>query len=321
MWGAVGLAVVATAVAGPGGAAVARAAQCREVTHELGTACVPKSPKRVVVLDPLTTLPTLIDLGVPVVGSMDVFAGKRFPSYLEGNKAAEKATPVGEALAVNLELVAAARPDLVIGSTQVASKDYDKLSGIAPTVVTKWAYYEHDWQDVVRQIGAVVGKPKAVEKQLAKLDKREAALRRTFTARGEPFELSRVDVYSGMPLYYKWDCLWFGQVLGAVGITQPAAQDAQCTPSDARSSVGFVSPEQFALLDGDAIYAYQQAAGDPSADDPLPALEANPLWKTLQAVKDGRVVVVDDAWGLGASVRAANSILDDLEDQAGTSAK
>src|SRR5262245_49501622 len=68
-------------------AATSTAAPCRKITHQLGTACVPANPQRIVALDSLTVLPTLLDLNAPVVGATAQYAtGNRFPTYIDTAK-------------------------------------------------------------------------------------------------------------------------------------------------------------------------------------------------------------------------------------------
>jgi iron complex transport system substrate-binding protein len=296
------------------GTAHPAAAACREVQHELGTACIPASPQRIVTLDPLTALPTLLDLGAPVVGSTSVYAaGTLFPQYIEPNKV-QGITTLGTSRQPDLEKVALARPDLIVGWAHVIQPVQAQLEAIAPTVATNYSFYNSGWRDDVLFIADLVGKREEVAGQLAELDRRSAALRPRLTVEGRPLQLSRVDVFQGQALYYRFACTWFGEVLARAGVEQPAAQQGQCTNNDSSSVFVYVSNEQFQVLDGDAIVTYvqPQSAADAAAD-PLTVLAQNPLWGGLKAARNGRAFAFGDAWGLGASVRAANVILDDLE--------
>jgi ABC-type Fe2+-enterobactin transport system substrate-binding protein len=61
-------------------------------------------------------------------------------------------------LDVDLEAVAAAAPDLIIGSAKggdSSAEVYDQLSAIAPTVLLR--YDDQTWQDVTTEIGAATG--------------------------------------------------------------------------------------------------------------------------------------------------------------------
>lgn len=290
-------------------------AGCRQIEHVAGTSCVPADPQRIVTLDPLMALPTLLDVGAPVVGSLSVYsAGDPFPSYIDP-VLLEEVDAVGAMQTPNVEAIAAARPDLIIGDTSVVGPIYDQLSEVAPTVVTNYSFYRSDWREDVRLVAEAAGRSAAVEEQLAALDDRIAEVAAGLEAAG-PHELTRVDVFEGSPLYYRFSCTFFGEVLMSAGISQPAAQGPdECTDGDSDSVFVFVSLEELEVLDADAIVAYQQQSGDEDVGaDPLAALSDSPVWNALGAVQDGRVHVLGDAWGLGASIGAAHAILDDVQD-------
>ncbi|MGH2586212.1 MAG: ABC transporter substrate-binding protein, partial [Dehalococcoidia bacterium] len=250
----------------------------------------------------------------PVVASTTVYAtGALFPSYMEPGQV-QQIAPLGASRQPDLEKVALARPDLIVGWDYVIQPVQAQLEAIAPTVATKFSFYNGNWRDDVLFIADLVGKREEAVRQLAELDRRSAALRPRLMVDGRPMQLSRVDVNQGRALYYRFACTWFGEVLTRTGIQQPVAQQGDCTNNDPTSTVVSVSNEQLQVLDGDAIVTYvqPQSAADAAAN-PLTVLAQNPLWGSLKAARNGRTFAFGDAWGLGASIRAANVILDDLE--------
>jgi iron complex transport system substrate-binding protein len=305
--------VDATAAMVATGAPAAETA-CRTIQHELGTACIPANPQRIVTLDPLTALPTLLDLGAPVVASASVYpTGTLFQSYLDP-AAVQRLTVVGSSTQPALEKILLAKPDLIIGWARTIQPIQSQLEEIAPVVATKYTFYNSGWRDDVLFIADLVGKRDEAARQFAELDRRSDALRSKLMIDGRPLRLSRIDRYQGQALYYRFACVWFGEVLARVGVEQPPAQSGDCTNGDPRSTIVYVSNEQFPVLDGDAIVTYvqPQSAADAAAN-PLTVLGQNPLWNSLKAVRDGRTFAFGDAWGLGASIKAANVMLDDLE--------
>lgn len=286
---------------------------CREIVHELGTACVPAHPQRIVVLDTLLALPTLVDAGAPIVGSLSVYdVGDPFPAFVDPT-ATDGIEIVGSLQTPNIEKIAALDPDLIIGASIVIEPIQQQLEALAPVVATQYAFYVPTWRDDARLVGDAAGVLPQVEASLAELDTRIAEVRAAVEAAGSP-TLTRVDVFTGQPLYYEFACTAFGEVLLSVGIHQPEAQVADCTPDDYQSVLKYPSLEQLDVLDADVIVAYQQQAGTSDVGaDPVAVLSASPLWATLRAVQAGDVHVVGDAWGLGASVPAFLAMLDDVQ--------
>lgn len=287
---------------------------CREIEHAAGVSCVPVDPQRIVALDPLTVLPTLLALDAPVVATVSTYEfGEPFVDYLDP-ASYEGLDLVGSfSLEPNFELIAAAEPDLIIASASRVGEHYDTLSQIAPVVATGYAYYEPDWRKEILLTADAVGRVEAAEAQLAELDAHIARTRELLASAGVQRTLSRVDVWRGQPLYYQFACVWFGGLLEEVGVAQPEAQVGECTPGDAASTVVYLSLENMDVLEADAIVAYQQqASAEDQGADPTVALLESPLWATLGPVQADRVFVLGDAWGLGGSVQAAHRVLDDL---------
>jgi iron complex transport system substrate-binding protein len=105
-----------------------------------GTVTVPSTPQRIVAIQP-SALATLLNVGDAnkVVGTYDEGASYVSPRYLATYN---KVTKVGNEGQLNLEEIAALKPDLIIGANYTwNTQDYKELSAIAPTViapVTSW---------------------------------------------------------------------------------------------------------------------------------------------------------------------------------------
>ena len=103
-----------------------------------------------------------------------------------------------------------------------------------------------------------------------------------------------------------------GLVLEDAGIGRPEFQRLEGA-EDRRFAE--VSQEEINLVDGKIIYV--TAYGEESGVE-RNAMLKSPLWKTLQASKDGRVFLVrDETWMTGIGVVAAEQILVDLEESLG----
>ena len=105
-------------------------AQTRIVDSAMGPVAVPVAPRRVVVLTN-EALEAMIQLGIQPVGSVvagtDVQWLPHLEPYMDG------IVPIGTESQVNLELVAALRPDVIIGVRARHESIYPHLSRIAPT--------------------------------------------------------------------------------------------------------------------------------------------------------------------------------------------
>ena len=106
----------------------------RTITHAMGRTTIEKKPTRVVVLD-TGELDNVVALGVKPVGVAFPDGSPDMPSYI-GDKAGKPAN-AGTTNTLNLEAIAALKPDLILGSKLRAEKQYPLLAKIAPTVFSE----------------------------------------------------------------------------------------------------------------------------------------------------------------------------------------
>jgi len=286
-----------------------------EVEHSLGTACVPADPQRIVALDPIGALPTLLALDAPVVGAAAVFSvGDPLPNYLDAADT-DGIAIVGTSAEPNMEAIAALDPDLIVGSVLYLSAFSEKLEAIAPTVAVADTFYTDDFHGALASIAALVGSTDAFEADWARFGERQAGIAAELSDRYGSLTMTRVDGWGDLLYTYKWPCMWLGAVLSPLGITQPAAQGGDCdTATDPYSSINRLSLERIGELDADVIitYAFDDGTGI-EGTSLADTLADNALWQALPAVRDGNVFEVGDAWGVGASLPAAEAMLDDIE--------
>jgi iron complex transport system substrate-binding protein len=146
----------------------------REVQTPKGTVSVPTDPQRIVVLNG-TLAGYLYDLEAPVAAADPRLLGAstppgEFPAAWaeDAKKQGTKVLPTGEN--INLEFIAAQRPDLIIGGGQgypgqQSLNAYDQLSAIAPTVLVPTTMVK--WEEQLRFIADVVGKSGKVDSLVA----------------------------------------------------------------------------------------------------------------------------------------------------------
>jgi iron complex transport system substrate-binding protein len=75
-----------------------------------------------------------------------------------------------------------------------------------------------------------------------------------------------------------------------------------------------IGKERLQEADGDAIVYFTYDQGDGQGSQREEEWLNDPLFKNLNAVKDGQVFKVDDAiWNTAGGIKAANLMLDDLD--------
>ncbi|MDX3352745.1 iron-siderophore ABC transporter substrate-binding protein [Streptomyces sp. ME01-24h] len=269
----------------------------RTITHAMGSTVLEAQPKRVVVLD-VGELDNVVSLGVKPVGLAPTEGSPELPSYLKGT--AGKPANIGTINSLNLEAIAALKPDLILGSQLRAADSYDELSQIAPTVFSIRPGFT--WKENYLLNAAALDRTAQAEANLAAYKKKAQELGTKLGADKPIVSMVRYMPEGKIRLYANDS--FIGTILKDVGIPRPKNQDIEDLAAE-------ISAENIDQADAD--YIFTGVYGDPKATDKSKA-QGNPLWKNLKAVKDGHAFdVPDETWYLGLGVTAANAVLDDLE--------
>ncbi|GAA2453243.1 iron-siderophore ABC transporter substrate-binding protein [Streptomyces mauvecolor] len=267
----------------------------RTVNHAMGATEIKAQPKRVVVLD-VGEFDNVVSLGIQPVGYAPTEGDEGIPSYLK--KGAGEPKNVGTINSLNLEAIAALKPDLILGSQLRAADKYKELSRIAPTVFSIRPGFP--WKQNYLLNAAALDKSAEAKAKLAAYETKAEQLGSDLGANKPTVTMLRY-MPGKVRLYAK--ASFIGTILDDAGIPRPKNQQAV----DLATEVG---PETIDQADADWIFT--GVYGDPKKSK-RDSAESNPLWKNLKAVRAGQAKdVKDETWYLGLGVTAADSVLDDL---------
>ncbi|MGW0845894.1 ABC transporter substrate-binding protein [Streptomyces sp. NPDC002787] len=269
----------------------------RTVEHAMGETKIEAQPKRVVVLD-VGELDNVVSLGVQPVGLAPTEGSPELPSYLKKDAGSPK--NVGTINSLNLEAIAALKPDLILGSQLRAADKYDELSKIAPTVFSVRPGFT--WKENYLLNAAALDKTAEAKEKLATYEAKADALGKKLGVDKPTVSMVRYMPDGVVRLYA--NASFIGTILKDVGVPRPKNQDIEDLAAE-------ISAENIDQADAD--YIFTGVYGDPKATDKSRA-QGNPLWKNLSAVKAGHAYdVPDETWYLGLGVTAADEVLGDLE--------
>jgi iron complex transport system substrate-binding protein len=267
----------------------------RTVKHALGETKLEKKPERVVVLDS-GELDDVLALGITPVGMATTAGQNGVPSYLADK--AQGIKTVGGISELNLEAIAALKPDLILGSKLRANDLYPELSAIAPTVFSIRPGFP--WKENFLLVADSVGEEDKATGLLNDYQKRADDVKSK--VEGSP-TISLVRFRPGDIRLYG-NLSFIGVILKDIGLPRPKIQDVQDLAVE-------VSQENIGKADGDWIFYSSYGKPDTTAENTV--VNGN-LWKALPAVKDGQVARVDDeVWFLGLGPIGAMDVLNDLE--------
>jgi iron complex transport system substrate-binding protein len=267
---------------------------------------VPAEPLRIVVLSG-DQLDAVCALGLQsrMVGAALPDGSSSQPSYL--GKTVHDVPGVGTRNSPDLRAIAAAHPDLILGSQALTPKLYPQLAAIAPTVFT--AAPGAAWEDNLRGVGAATARSAAVEALISGFTQRASQIGTTHDA--THFQVSIVQLTTNTMRVYGANN-FPASVLTAVGVDRPAAQRFT---DKAYLEVGTTDADlakrpDFSAADADIIYV--SCASTAAADRAAAVLDSD-SFRRLSATHDNRVFVVnDEIWQTGEGLVAARGIVDDL---------
>ncbi|MEV0220498.1 ABC transporter substrate-binding protein [Streptomyces sp. NPDC050704] len=221
-----------------------------EIKHSQGNLSLKAAPERVVALSAMD-LDAALSLGVtPVGAAKDPFGEKGVSPWLTG-KLGSDTTLVNTTPDVSFEQIAALKPDLILATGDYAiSKNYAKLSQIAPTLAPAKAAADDSWQNRETRIGKVLGKEEAATKAVADT---EALIRKTADTypelKGRTFSASFAYSATQIATIASPDdfAVKFLESLGLQ--VAPALKGAEETAT--KTQPGFLSPEQAGRITSD----------------------------------------------------------------------
>lgn len=279
------------------------------VQHAMGKTEIPGKPERVVVLTN-EGIEALLAVGVKPVGAVKAFTGDPWYDHLKDQLKGVEV--VGTEQEVNVEKIAALKPDLIIGNKIRQEAIYDKLNKIAPTVFAETL--RGDWKENLQLYAQAVDREKEGQKVLQKFDQRVNDLKAKLGDRVDQ-EVSVVRFMPGITRIYYTDS-FSGVIFDQLGFKRPANQ-AKLFKGDGKLGklAVEVDKELIPEMDGDILFYFTYA---PEGDNEVKQLEKewthDPMWKNLSAVKKGNVHRVDDViWNTAGGVLAAHEMLDQLE--------
>lgn len=275
--------------------------QSYTVEHAMGTATLKKTPERVVILTNEGT-EALLALGVKPVGAVQSWTGDPWYEHIKGDM--KDAKVVGVESQVNVEAVAALKPDLIIGNKMRQEAIYEQLNAIAPTVFAETL--RGDWKQNFELYAKAVNKEEKGKEVLADYDKRIEDIKGKLGDKLN-MKVSMVRFMAGDVRIYHKDT-FSGVILNELGFARPESQDVD---DFAEKNV---TKERIPAMDGDILFYFTYEEGDGKASQVEKQWIEDPLFKNLEVSKKGNVHKVSDTiWNTAGGVIAANLMLDDIE--------
>ena len=271
------------------------------VEHAMGSTTLEKAPEKVVILTNEGT-EALLALGVTPVGAVQSWTGDPWYNHIANE--IKDTEVVGLESEVNVEAIAALQPDLIIGNKMRQEAIYEQLSAIAPTIFAE--DLRGNWKNNFELYAKALNKEEEGKEIIKAYDTRIADLKEQLGDKLN-MKVSMVRFMAGDVRIYQKDS-FSGVILDQLGFARPESQDVD------EFAIKGATKEQMPLMDGDILFYFTYETGDHAATELEKEWLEDPLFKNLEVAKNGEVHKVDDViWNTAGGVKAANLMLDDIE--------
>lgn len=258
------------------------------VEHALGATEVQAAPERIVSVG-LTEQDYLLALGISPIGVTEWYGEQPHATWPWAQDELGDAEPqvLDTSDGFDYERIAALQPDLILGvNAGLDDETYERLSQIAPTIAHAEGQpsWFGSWRTQAELIGQAVGRPDDMAAVVGTIDAEFAAAAQAHPEfAGQQVVFLQNAFYDGSAIAYQ-DGL-STEFLTDLGFQIPSELDEF---ADVEGVQAYIPLERLDVLDVADVLLWATE----SADDRT-ALEAEPLYSTLEEVREGRQVFTD----------------------------
>lgn len=258
---------------------------------------VPSKDAKIVITGTMESMEDALMLDVKPLGAITV--GGEFPVMFKDITAETK--PIGEKIQPNIETILSLKPDIILGSTKFPAETLEKLNKVKDTIPV--SHISTDWEDNLMLMGQLSGKEDKAKEIIEKYKEDAKEAKEKLGDKMKDKKVVTIRIRSGNIFIYP-ETVFFNPVLyNDLGLTAPE-------PVKAAKAQEEISLEKFSELNPD--YIFVQFSENENADKPkaLEELNNNPIWKSINAVKEGKVFVnTVDPLGQGGTAWSKSNFL------------
>ncbi|WP_041428105.1 ABC transporter substrate-binding protein [Thermobifida fusca] len=276
------------------------------VETDYGTVEIPADPQRIVALEFGTEV--VLEAGIEPVGVIEPVATLYTAEEFE--QLSTYPVVQSASLEINMEAIAEAQPDLIIGGVRVESHDEyvgirEDLEKIAPTVFFDFDGAGSGLRNMTLELSRVVGDGERAEAEQQRFEERVEEISTAYADQLADTTFALVFGVDGEFAVVNTNA-WGGEILHTLGAKQSKAQQ----PAGENFAAFYSYEEIDELSDADVIFYETDAQENP---DPFTeALLEQKLWQSLPAVEAGQVHPL--RYSAARTYAQANIVLDQIEE-------
>jgi iron complex transport system substrate-binding protein len=233
---------------------------------------------KLVITGSLESMEDALLLGVEPAGAISV--GGKFPDIFKSITGNSKS--IGEKTQPNVETILALKPNVILGTDKFPAETLEKLNKVAPTIPV--SHIATDWEANLLLLGELSDKEDKAKELIEKYKSDVKASKEKLADKLKDKKVISVRIRQGNISIYPQNVFLNPVLYSDLGLAVPAeVKDAKAQEA--------ISLEKFSELNPD--YIFLQFSQDENKDKPkaLDDLQNNPIWKSINAVKNGKVVI------------------------------
>lgn len=255
-----------------------KATDTEKVISYLGTDYTFPQPAENIVAASLEAMEDAAVLGVKPVGVLEV-AGE-IPEYLATEL--EGAALVGDKRAPNAEAILNLEPDAIIGTSKWGEDTMSQMNKLATTL--PYSHISANWKDNLLAFGQLADKEAEAEKIIADYEAKAAEAKEELGDTAADKEVLVIRVRGGVMNLYPAGVYLNPVLYEDLGLQVPEVLNSIEVQTE-------LTLETLAEVDPDVIFLQFETSENADAPNALEELEANPIFASLTAAKNGEVHV------------------------------
>ncbi|KXG09505.1 Iron-uptake system-binding protein [Anoxybacillus sp. P3H1B] len=251
----------------------------KHTIHYLGKDyTVPVKTDKIVITGSMETMEDALVLGVKPLGGITV--GGKFPEMFKDITGST--VSIGEKAQPNIEEILKLKPDVIFSTTKFPPDVAQKLEKITTTIPV--SHISTDWEANLRVLAEVTGTRDKADEVLNQYKKDLEEAKAKLGDKLKDKKVVAVRIRSGNIMIYPPDVFFNPSLYTDLGLTVP--QEIQNAKAQE-----MISLEKFSEMNPD--YIFVQFSEDENKNNPkaLEELQNNPIWKSINAVKNDKVFV------------------------------